>query len=117
MLLTNTINQDEDRIELYGDQADKADQRNIEGNLCNLRHQYSTSNVKAWYTLLEGKTFNYITNSAKYNLRKEIQRNGEYWYLYKKAGGKLKKRYVGLFGSNLGDGYRLIEDAIKRLDQ
>lgn len=51
----------------------------------------------AWYAwTLDNDAFYYKSVRVGFSLRKERQRNGFFWYAYKRIGGRLVKRYVGM---------------------
>jgi LuxR family maltose regulon positive regulatory protein len=52
----------------------------------------------AWYAWLnDAQTTSFVYRSARggFTARRERQRNGWYWYAYRRIGGKLRKRYLG----------------------
>lgn len=51
----------------------------------------------AWYAwTLDNDAFYFKSERVGFSLRKERQRNGWFWYAYKRIGGRLLKRYVGV---------------------
>ncbi|MCL6539679.1 MAG: hypothetical protein K6T87_03665 [Roseiflexus sp.] len=55
----------------------------------------------AWYAWLNDEhTTSFVYRSARggFTARRERQRNGWYWYAYRRIGGKLCKRYLGRAG-------------------
>lgn len=52
----------------------------------------------AWHGwCLDNSSFYYDSQTCPFSVRKEKLRNGYFWYAYKRAGGKLLKRYLGVF--------------------
>ncbi len=52
----------------------------------------------AWYAWLNDEqtaSFGYRSPRGGFTARRERQRNGWYWYAYRRVGGKLHKRYLG----------------------
>src|SRR2546429_4061688 len=52
----------------------------------------------AWYTWLanvQNKSFSFRNEVGTFTARRERQRNGWYWYAYRRSKGKLHKVYLG----------------------
>jgi hypothetical protein len=61
----------------------------------------------AWFGwLAAGRTF-YLDNPGV-TFRCETRRNGQFWYAYKRTGGKLRKRYAGRADALTVDGLAAI---------
>ncbi len=48
-----------------------------------------------WLSAPETRSFSFRGKSGTYTARREQQRNGWYWYAYRKRDGKLRKAYLG----------------------
>src|SRR5215469_1256617 len=51
-----------------------------------------------WYTWLaeeQNRSFSFRNALGTFTVRRERQRHGWYWYIYRKSGGKLRKAYLG----------------------
>src|SRR5450432_576624 len=51
-----------------------------------------------WYSWLaeeQNSSFSFRNALGTFTVRRERKRHGWYWYIYRKAGGKLRKAYLG----------------------
>jgi predicted ATPase/DNA-binding CsgD family transcriptional regulator len=48
-----------------------------------------------WLASVENRSFSFRGKAGTYTARREQQRNGWYWYAYRKRNGKLRKAYLG----------------------
>ncbi|MGB9754120.1 LuxR C-terminal-related transcriptional regulator [Roseiflexus castenholzii] len=68
----------------------------------------------AWYAWLnDDQTTSFVYRSARggFTARRERQRNGWYWYAYRRIGGRLRKRYLGRAGDLTAERLRRVDMA------
>src|SRR5205085_6579462 len=51
-----------------------------------------------WYSWLaeeQNRSFSFRNAVGAFTVRREQKRHGQYWYIYRKSGGRLRKAYLG----------------------
>src|SRR5947209_16748053 len=51
-----------------------------------------------WYSWLaeeQNRSFSFRNAVGTFTVRREQKRHGQYWYIYRKSGGRLRKAYLG----------------------